>query len=427
MMRRPPFPPRRPPRSGFPGGTDAEFGAREGVGDAAESDFGAAIDTGAGRSDDAPRDRSPSLDDAGGTDWRGPYDPDPDAAEDDLWFMPAPPDDDAAPGDMPWLAGPARGTGAELPQADDWARAEAGCAAALARTALAVGALDDRLRCGPAGLRRRLICAEVADLGWHLGDRVTVDRLALYLVLRLAALGEDAQSLARAAWAQRRLDHAGLPDLSDPAALSAFLGREAVAGLPGAELITRPMGTEFDALVHDWAREVETLSGRHPFVVAAAAWQGWRARGLSGDLAEVEGGVLAAKIAAQALRTGGMGFVPLSLGGGDALRASGDASARLGAWLRGIEQAALRGLMECDRLAAWLVLAEQRIAPLSGRTPSRLVAALLDWPLASAPMLEAQTGASRAAVQRNMLRFEDLGLVREVTGQARFRFWRAAV
>lgn len=36
-------------------------------------------------------------------------------------------------------------------------------------------------------------------------------------------------------------------------------------------------------------------------------------------------------------------------------------------------------------------------------------------------------GAWRAAVQRNLTWMETRGLIREVTGQSRFRMWRAAV
>jgi len=71
--------------------------------------------------------------------------------------------------------------------------------------------------------------------------------------------------------------------------------------------------------------------------------------------------------------------------------------------------------------------AQAAAAGLSGRTALPLITALAAWPFASAPVLEAETGASRAAVQRNMTRFEDMGLVREITGQARFRFWTAAM
>jgi Fe2+ or Zn2+ uptake regulation protein len=51
---------------------------------------------------------------------------------------------------------------------------------------------------------------------------------------------------------------------------------------------------------------------------------------------------------------------------------------------------------------------------------------LTEWPLLSAPMAEALTGTSRAAVQRNLTWMEERGLVREVTGQGKFRMWRTA-
>jgi Fe2+ or Zn2+ uptake regulation protein len=40
-------------------------------------------------------------------------------------------------------------------------------------------------------------------------------------------------------------------------------------------------------------------------------------------------------------------------------------------------------------------------------------------------MAEALTGASRAAVQRNLAWMETRGLIREVTGQGRYRMWCA--
>lgn len=61
---------------------------------------------------------------------------------------------------------------------------------------------------------------------------------------------------------------------------------------------------------------------------------------------------------------------------------------------------------------------------LSGRTPAALRSVLTEWPLVSAPMAEALTGASRAAVQRNLAWMEERGLIREVTQQGRFRMWR---
>jgi Fic family protein len=45
----------------------------------------------------------------------------------------------------------------------------------------------------------------------------------------------------------------------------------------------------------------------------------------------------------------------------------------------------------------------------------------------AAAQAEAETGASRAAVQRNLDVLVARGLVREVTGQGRFRVWAAVV
>jgi len=46
--------------------------------------------------------------------------------------------------------------------------------------------------------------------------------------------------------------------------------------------------------------------------------------------------------------------------------------------------------------------------------------------LVTAPMAEDLTGASRATVQRNLAWFEAEGVVQELTGQGRFRMWRAS-
>jgi len=53
--------------------------------------------------------------------------------------------------------------------------------------------------------------------------------------------------------------------------------------------------------------------------------------------------------------------------------------------------------------------------------------ALLGWPLITAPMAEGLTGASRAAVQRNLAWFEAQGLIQELPGQERFPMWRVAM
>ncbi len=90
-----------------------------------------------------------------------------------------------------------------------------------------------------------------------------------------------------------------------------------------------------------------------------------------------------------------------------------------------METACLTAMRHLDEIEAWAVRAEAEMTALSGRTPPALRAALTSWPFVSAPMAEVLAGASRAAVQRNLAWMEARGLIREVTGQGRYRMWRA--
>ena len=90
-----------------------------------------------------------------------------------------------------------------------------------------------------------------------------------------------------------------------------------------------------------------------------------------------------------------------------------------------METACLTAMRHLDDIETWSARAEAEMSPLSGKTPPALREVLTDWPLVSAPMAEALTGASRAAVQRNLAWMEARNLVRELTGQGRFRMWRA--
>jgi Fic family protein len=98
---------------------------------------------------------------------------------------------------------------------------------------------------------------------------------------------------------------------------------------------------------------------------------------------------------------------------------------RLRRWLDGMEAAALTAMRHLDDIEAWSARSETIMMSLSGKTPPALRAVLTEWPLVSAPMAEKLTGASRAAVQRNLTWMEQKGLIRELTGQGRFRMWRA--
>lgn len=355
----------------------------------------------------------------------GPYDAGaPDEA--DLWFLPDP-DDAPDPAEPPLPRADRRA----LADVGAWRRAEAGRAAALARVAGRFGALDDRLRHGPPGQRQRLALIEAADLSWLAGDRIAADQLALWQAMHLAGVQQEPQAMARAGWAFRRLSGGPGPE----AGLAAFLARHEVTpplhdgGGGGARaILAEAEAGRLSDEIAAWAEAMAEADDLHPITRAALAFHLWSLAGMSGPAVAVEAGVLAARLAASEA-VGGALFLPLALGGDARLGGGGgdggDPGARLDRWYAAADQATRRALAHLDRLAAWQTRAGAALARYSGRTPARLISVLADWPLVSAPMAEAATGASRAAVQRNLARIEADGLIREVTGQSRYRTWTA--
>lgn len=337
-----------------------------------------------------------------------PEDDDPRPRDADLWFLPAPAlDEDDAPrppaGDRAVLAG--------------WVAAEASHAARLARVAGRLGGLDERLRRGPAGWRHRLAVIEAAELGWHLGDRVGADRLALWLALRLSGAQEDAGALARVGWAVRRLT--GGPGPAD--GLAAFLDRrDPDSAAPDAD--------RFADRAEGWSEVLAQAGELHPISRACMGFHLWNLAGLSQRGDRIEAAVTALRVAACECR--GAVFLPLAHGGGlgasGALRSGGTPGDRLARWLDAMDRACLAAMRHLDDIDAWAARAAAATEPLSGRTPPALCAVLTEWPFVSAPMAQELTEASRAAVQRNLDWMDRQGLIREVTGQGRFRMWRAA-
>ncbi len=324
----------------------------------------------------------------------GPYDP-PALADDDLWFLPGPSDD--PDGDLPPLP---RSDRRALIDPAVWQAAQADCALELAALSFRAGMLSERLRNAPAGWVQRLALIEAAELSWWVGDRLPQDRLSLWLGLRLSGVSEDALALQRAGWAVRRLTGGpGPQDGGWAQGLSAFLGRDA------GEL----------------ADLMDRASHLHPAVQAAILFQGWRIIGPGGPATDVEAAVLAAR-AGTALAP----FLPLAFGG-DALRATGPVPDRLRRWLTGTEAALRAALSQLDRLALWDRKARDALADLQGRTPPALVTVFTEWPHLTAPLAENATKASRASVQRNIDIMATRGLIREVTGQGRYRVWTARI
>ena len=312
------------------------------------------------------------------------------------WFLPGPElEDDVAL--LPQFKSD------RLFEPDDWLAAQGRLSGDLAGAVLVQGRLAERMARAGEGARLRLALQDVAELGWWTGARLGVERLALFVALRVGS-GDEGRDLEQAAWAVRRLTGGPEPGAGGwSAGLTGFLGLtgEAVESL--AEIM---IGTQ----------------ALHPLTRAALLLHGWRVAGADRAAGNLEAAVLAARHG-----TLGAPFLPLGLAGGAALRGQGSPEARLAAFYRGAEQAGLAALLLLDRVEAWQRRAEAACADLSGKTPQALIEVFARWPMVSAPMAEAHAQASRAAVQRNLDLLVARELVREITGQGRYRVWTAVL
>jgi len=350
-----------------------------------------------------------------------------------LWFLPGPLEDE--PDYLP--PGPAP-EAKESDVVDAWRVAEAGQAAQLARAAARLGILDERLRRGPAGWRQRLALFEAADLSWLTQDRIGLDRLSLYMALRVSTVADDAQALYRIGWTVRRLTGgpAPLARRSGVGDLETFLDRRDRPGQgerfedakPPSRMIEMAEREAFEDRAAGWLAMMIQAEDLHPVARACMGFHLWHVAELSPVDDPLEAAVTASRVAITELApsgsTPGAIFAPIAMGGGGGFRAIGEPPARLARWLNAMESATFAALRRLEEVDAWAAAAERTMAPLSGKTPPMLRDLFTSWPLVSVQLAEKLTGAHRATVQRNIDWMEERGLIREVTGQGRYRMWR---
>lgn len=353
----------------------------------------------------------------------------------DLWFLPGSIEDE--PDYLP--PGPAP-EAKESEVVDAWRAAEAGQAAQLARVAARLGILDERLRRGPAGWRQRLALIEAADLSWLTQDRIGLDRLSLYMALRVSTATDDAQALYRIGWTVRRLTGGPAPLAGrravDLGHLETFLDRRDRPGQgerfedskAPSRVVAMAEREAFEDRAAGWLAMMDQAEDLHPVTRACMGFHLWHVAELSPIDDPLEAAVTAARVAiAELAPSGSMPgaiFAPIAMGGGGGFRAIGDQPARLARWLNAIESATFAALRRIEEIEAWAAAAARTMAPLSGKTPPMLRDLFTSWPLVSVQMAEKLTGAHRATVQRNIDWMEERGLIREVTGQGRYRMWR---
>jgi hypothetical protein len=337
-----------------------------------------------------------------------------------------------------------------------WRAAEAAHAAALARVAAAQARLDERLRVAAAGPGAApdggsdggsdggpdggpdgeaagvppavagLAAAEAVALAAATGaGRIGLEAFLLWRQGGRQG-GADPAALLAAGWAARRLAAAPAPLPADPDGLFGFLEHGAAGPAAGLAALTgRPAGAARAAAAAAVLAALAGLAARHPLTRAAALPALWHRAGLGAGPGALEGAVLALR--AGAAGQGTLGFLPLGrlprvAPVADPARAASD---RLGALLglAGARLAAVAG--ELERRAEWRRAALRQAAGLPGRVPRALAALLAEMPLLSAGLAAARLGITPQAANAGFRALARAGLARELTGQRRFRVWRA--
>ncbi|WP_303489024.1 helix-turn-helix domain-containing protein [Shimia thalassica] len=320
---------------------------------------------------------------------------------------------------MPWPVAAREGSLAP----DVWQQAERSCYRDLLSAVEALVRFGERLKhLPPEGAERVALMSVSAALraeGLWFGP----EKIALYRSMRLAA-DSEAQVLARASWAVRRLTGHGAGVLDG---LRDFLGRTEVAQPLDPDPDTaRPVGNELDLLGGDFSDHTNRLSDCDALTRAAYGFAFWRREGITPWDELLEPTVAALILGAD----GRAPFVPISAGHSfdrhGVTSGAGSAEARLKVFYKAVEAGALAALMELDRLMVWRDRAAGATRDLSGGTPPALIQALLGFPIVSAELVAKDVGCTTMTARRNLNIFTERGLAREVTGQGRYRFWAVA-
>ncbi|MDC0739430.1 hypothetical protein N6L24_14170 [Cognatishimia sp. SS12] len=334
--------------------------------------------------------------------------------EEDLWFLPGP-IEEFEPGASPLLYD-RRDTQKGLQK---WHLAEAAHYRALVRAAEALARYAERLKTLPSDLVERVALQSVSAILRSEGVWQAPEHIALFRALRIGSQ-EETRDLERASWAVRRLV-AGRRDDPFDDGLHRFLGRKALedpSDLPGEG---QAAGPELAALGATWQRLLQGAGELHPLTRGACGLFLWRRLSVTSiDMA------LEPMVAMSLMAAGSQApFAPMPDSLPQLHARAQDPEISLGLYYQTVEQGALAALLELDRLQTWREKARAETADLQGRTPARMIDAALRFPVFSAELAARMAGCSLMSARRNLNLFQARGLMREVTGQQRYRFWAA--
>ena len=217
---------------------------------------------------------------------------------------------------------------------------------------------------------------------------------------------------------------------AEPSGVRLFLGLSTTGrasdGLPdaGHELPVPLEARSIEpAALAEWCRSIVALGDVHPLTRAAAAAALWPWLGVTEAGLLLEPAIVAGVCGADA---GQGGLIVLPPGRLQRAR-GGDLPTSLEMLLVQIAEGASAALMLLDRVVAWQERAERATVGLKGRAPGALIALLAARPVVSARDVAGALNLTDRHARRLIEHFQDLGMVRELTGHTRFRFWAATV
>lgn len=268
-----------------------------------------------------------------------------------------------------------------------------------------------------AGTITRLALIEVEAMLWAAGT--PLPRELLVRDLADAPASTDLEVLQQARWAVRRLEGRGrLDDLRDFLAL-----RRTDHGHDADRDLLRPGGDLFDDAAAGFWQMLRQMEGRHDVTRAAVAHRLWRLADLSRPGEVLEPACWSARAMADGCDT--LIFVPMGQAGRRVWSTGGDPAAYLANWCGALRDGCVEAGHLVTRLTAWRGRARSAAARMKGENALKVIEALAAMPVASPAGIATAAGISRDTAERLLARWAGLGMVREITGGARFQLWAA--
>jgi hypothetical protein len=313
--------------------------------------------------------------------------------DDDLWFLPP---DFEVQDDKPRRVALAQ-------KKDHWSEAQSQYSRELSDLSFLQGQYE-AFSFKNSGVRNRIALRCLSQILWWAGIYIPVERIILWKELQLTPNADEQTAYDSAAWAQTRL--LGFSKPAD-ASLSQVI----------RVIIDQDTGNDFE--LPSPLIELEHCTQLTSITQAASVLKLWRQCHDASLRTDVLAATLAAIIGA---RTPGF-VMPIGLSGVLALRSSGAEDQYLGQWIQGLTQDYQTALAWIDRHDVWQRNAVKCCADQRGDTPLRVVQFAAEQGYVTVASVQSSLAIGRATAQRQLDWLQRRNVLREITGQDRYRIW----